>query len=701
MVWVALRSECRQLWSFLSFMNEIECGSNLAGETKVTNETPILDTWRPDNNEGSKEMRLSRYLQDTESLNSPTNQRQIFHVKVCMLWCSYGCLVACLFSLLCSFPILGDTSPMEDCSIVIGTCVLFPCSDSHNSTCQHLFCQCPAGTCAPDGYRCNAPSSMPPNAETVRELFWGVSLGTCVVSLVAFIFGGLFFVSYCSWPSPIITNLAVIGLNQSAEPGSLYMRWKKHILVWGALSTATVLVLSSLAVVVHGTHTAEWPTCMQWFKWFLPPSNFDVECQSHKLTTESLTFLFVGLAFILMSEISNNAIGLDGYMVSVENAMRSPPITSQLTTRWQGVQDSWRLAQIMFRLGGWNCVVLFWAEHDFWRAIVCVSVLVHQRILFNCLIVTFTPAWREMELVIYKKAQHEVLRAEEEVGLHQLPMKKINPTNVYMDFTKKFGVRVVLSFVGQWIVLSSYIAGMRDDVYEFLCDGATNWVFHNWMMWMVVLIIQFLMTSALGSNFMDTLFDWYLILEGVHLHAVEVLDTGDADSLQWMVDVRLAIKSLREQGKSLPDEADSRCGCLWRLCGARVRKVKAASQKAYIFQMLCRPNPKTRFLMDYMSNGFIYTFLIMIVPIALINNTDGMDFAKDCVAIAFITVSDDLLDSDARSTLLAPLLRTCAYSRAVWDPSCEEEHATPQVSPESRMNSFELRLAKVERSRQT
>lgn len=649
----------------------------------------LLNTWSSDLSEGGNEMNLDRYREDTQTLKKDHFQHQIFRAKVCMLWSSYGCLVACLLSLLCTFPLLGDTSPVKGCPNVVGTCMLFPCSDNHNATCDAIFCKCSVGTCAPDGFLCSQAFSM--LDEEDDYVYFGHSLTTYVVAAAAFFFGGLYFVSYSSWPSPIITNLAVIGLNRSSHPASLYNRWKRHILVWGTLSTATILVLSTLAVVVHGTPTTDWPISLQWFKNFFTTS-IVVQCQSLRFTTESATFLCVGLAFIFISEVPHEAIGLDGYMVSLENAMRSPPITSQSTVKWQGLQDSMRLAQVMARLGGWNCVVLFWMQQDFWRGIMCLAFLVNQRVVFNCLILPFSQSWQKMEEVIFEKAQQRTASVEE--GDEATRMKEINPTNVYMDFTKKFGVRVVLSFVGQWIVLGAYIAGMRDDVYEFLCKDV--WVFHNWVMWFVVLIIQFLMTSALGSNFLDTLFDWYVILEGTHLHALEVMDTGDADSVQWMVNVRIAVESRPDrQGVSSSDEADFRCGWLWRLFGARVRKVKATNEKAKLFQQLCRPNSKTRFVMDFLSNGFIYMLLIMIVPIALINNTDGMDFAKDCVAIAFITVTDDLLDSDARSTLLAPLLRACTYSGVDGNTHPTKAKHMPQLSVHARVTSVEMRLAEM------
>lgn len=637
-----------------------------------TYQKPLLHSWDSMVDDGSVSKHLSTYMKDTMRLQKPAFQRALFRLKVFVLWMSYMIICAVLWVNV-FFTIEGPTE-ITHCTNVVGTCLLFPCSENHDATCGNLTCLCPEGTCAPDGFQCTqavddfiVQRSDPHHTYTIL---------LCIALCIGF----LYTISYSSVPIPFFTNFAVAGVTPSEAPGSYHQRWYHHICVWGFVSICTIFSLGTLAAVVHGTDVDSWPPAVHWLRKYR--SGFVANCASHELTPLNLSFPAVGVIFIILSEIPKKSWGLDGFKVSLENALRSPPIASQLTAKLQSVQDSLRLAQIIFRLIGWNSVVLFWVQMDFWRAIASLTCLVCHQVIFNSLLCPFAETWVELEKITYKKglelSSKELSESKENpVTSEPLAFKDINPPNVFMDFTKKFGIRVVLSFAGQWIVLGAYLAGMRDDAYVFLCQGPAAWQFHNWAMWICVVIIQFLMTSALGSNFLDSLFDWYVILEGARMNVIEVRDTGDADSVQWMVDVNVAVheaerRSIRELGD---------------------HHVKASSERAEIFQLLCRPNPKTRFIMAFLSNGLMYTFLIMIVPIALINNSDGMDFAKDCVAIGFITTADDLLDSDKRATLRVPLLRCCVdfLARNISKPIEE----TP-LGRMARKETLEMRVTRLE-----
>lgn len=69
---------------------------------------------------------------------------------------------------------------------------------------------------------------------------------------------------------------------------------------------------------------------------------------------------------------------------------------------------------------------------------------------------------------------------------------------------------------------------------------------------------------------------------------------------------------------------------------------------------ICHPMFRVRCMMDFISNSVIYMVLLHMVPTALMDNADGMDFAKDCCAIAFITICDDLQEEE-RTEFLVPV----------------------------------------------
>eukprot|EP00450_Noctiluca_scintillans_P008891 CAMPEP_0194485710 /NCGR_PEP_ID=MMETSP0253-20130528/6610_1 /TAXON_ID=2966 /ORGANISM="Noctiluca scintillans" /LENGTH=700 /DNA_ID=CAMNT_0039325713 /DNA_START=39 /DNA_END=2141 /DNA_ORIENTATION=- len=684
------RSECRLLFRLFLFLNEIEVEEGDSEAEENTYQLPLLHTWGSMTDDDSVSKHLSTYMMDTNRLQKPGFQRALFRLKVFVLWMSYFIICAVLWVNV--FLTIEDPgAEITRCTNVVGSCLLFPCNENHNAICGNLTCLCPEGQCAPDGFQCT---------QAVGD-FVGQASGPyrtyAILLSVAVCIGFLYTISYSSVPIPFITNFAVAGVTPSDDPRSYHQRWYHHICVWGFVSICTIFSLGTVAALVHGSDVDNWPPSVHWLRKFR--SGFVANCASHELAPLNLSFPVVGVIFIMLSEIPKKTWGLDGFKVSLENALRSPPIASQLTAKLQSVQDSLRLAQIIFRLMGCNSVVLFWVQMDFWRAIASLTCLVCHQVIFNSLLCPFSETWVELEKITYKKglelsSKESSQSMENPVTSEPLAFKDIDPANVFMDFTKKFGIRVVLSFTGQWIVLGAYLAGMRDDAYVFLCDGPTAWQFHNWVMWICVMIIQFLMTSALGSNFLDTLFDWYVILEGARMNVIEIRDTGDADSVQWVVDVNVAVHE--SEHRSIRKHQDNyRVNQFYSLFGLRLRNVQASSERAEIFQLLCRPNPKTRFIMDFLSNGLMYTFLIMIVPIALINNTDGMDFAKDCVAIGFITTADDLFDSDARATLRVPLLRCCADFLAR-NVSNQVEETTPRP-PQALTETLEMRVTRLER----
>lgn len=58
-------------------------------------------------------------------------------------------------------------------------------------------------------------------------------------------------------------------------------------------------------------------------------------------------------------------------------------------------------------------------------------------------------------------------------------------------------------------------------------------------------------------------------------------------------------------------------------------------------QVINSPQVKSRFVLSFIVNSVIYNFIVQTAFLALIGNTDSMDYVKDCLAIAFITTIDD------------------------------------------------------------
>lgn len=61
-----------------------------------------------------------------------------------------------------------------------------------------------------------------------------------------------------------------------------------------------------------------------------------------------------------------------------------------------------------------------------------------------------------------------------------------------------------------------------------------------------------------------------------------------------------------------------------------------------------------RFLMSFLVNSMTWTYLMYTVPLTILGSDDGMDFVKDCLAIAFLVILDDLDDSASMKVEVEP-----------------------------------------------
>lgn len=160
----------------------------------------------------------------------------------------------------------------------------------------------------------------------------------------------------------------------------------------------------------------------------------------------------------------------------------------------------------------------------------------------------------------------------------------ISPQNVYLDLGQPFARRVCVVFAGQMVLLFIFTSTLGDVIFGTLCQG--TW---QWRSCLASLLIQCLITNQMGSHFLAELFDWMLLFESV----------GDTS-------------------KSLEDE-------------------KVENPDAY-----ANPFLVIRFCMSFMANCAGYSFLLLTLPLALMNSHTGFDFVKDCMAVSFIVQLDDL-----------------------------------------------------------
>lgn len=278
-----------------------------------------------------------------------------------------------------------------------------------------------------------------------------------------------------------------------------------------------------------------------------------------------------------------------------------------------GINDALQLCQSVCRVFAYNLLVLFWTQRDFWTALWTMCLMVLYRSIFSTLQLPYSEYWKAKERIINR-------RAHETEGLLEDPVDvgfaRVNPNNIYINLTQKFSLRCFFTFVGQVCVFCIYVIGIYRDTRVFMCDGVQRWELHNWAMFVVCLIVQFLMLTMLGAHFFENGYYWFLILTA----EPGTIKIG-TPPVEWQVQVEMA----RSQGGVTPD-----------------------------LDYICHPMFRVRCMMDFISNSVIYMVLLHMVPTALMDNADGMDFAKDCCAIAFITICDDLQEEE-RTEFLVPV----------------------------------------------
>lgn len=400
--------------------------------------------------------------------------------------------------------------------------------------------------------------------------------------------------------------------------------WRMSVNAWEWICSLTIIILGSLACInAQRMYYTNCPTASNEFL----------------ATPEAWEHVLIGITCYLVSHIGF------GRSLTLDSFWRS---TGWARSRWHDVLT---LLILVTRMIGYNLLVFFWVQKHFYIAMCLVFALCLTRVIYNSLEKPFGEVWEETYRIIYDEATEQAKDVPKELesrtdsfGNHATrsfavsgPTDErlstvVKPRNVYMDLTQKFGIKVVTIFCGQWMVLVAFVFGMKTNIFEFMCHH-TKWSLNNWNMFFCVLVVQFLMCTAMGSSFMDTLFDWYLVLDAAKEQNMEIAHTGE-ENKDWKAAVNISwVKCQKRSGK------------------LKLKQPTNHSDRQHLFNVMIRPYAKLRFLMDFMANGVVYMFLILAVPVALFNDSDSMDWAKDCVAIGFITVCDDLQDEDGRSML--------------------------------------------------
>lgn len=543
-------------------------------------------------------------------------------VKASLLWTSFGVLLLSLCSRL-AYKIVYLAPPPQGghvCHTEVDSCEFLPCPPEHNgSHCVNGVCYCDEGTCALDFFTCVAvDDSMSFTNSTEEHTLVVGSLSTNWQTYTLLSVVGLLLV-ICGVCGRTASGWDTFTSSLLEEDKAASPTWRRHQLVFYFVVNLTILSLGSYVVaypaepqVACSTPVAD--RCLS--EGFIA---LRFECfqwgADHKVGWLADARLYVALVLFAVSSASvelnpckwKRPVVLSGFHTPLELSWSLP------STGMFGVADTLQLAQFVVRLLAYDILLLFWAERDFWTAVYVLFLMVLYRSLFSLLTMPTSEHWKIKKRVICRRAYEKERNPNWGFTL-------VRPTNVYINLPQKFGLRCLLTFVGQVLVFCIYVRGINENSYAFFCNGIGAWQLHNFLMFLTCLIVQFLMMTMLGAHFFENLYSWYLILRARN-GSIE----PSRDHLEWEV---LAEMAWERSDKEAVSDLDH----------------------------ISHPMFKVRFTMDFIANSLIYMMLLHMVPLALMYSSDGMEFAKDCCAIAFITICDDI-KADARSDFWVPVPR--------------------------------------------
>jgi hypothetical protein len=249
-----------------------------------------------------------------------------------------------------------------------------------------------------------------------------------------------------------------------------------------------------------------------------------------------------------------------------------------------GESDICNILQLVMRTAGLDILILSSAEHNIYGSLFAIlGGAVVYSLAVIMMRITSSNFLLSLNLRLAKAQVKDAI------------FVKVSPNNIYMGLGQSFSSKLVPIFAGQCLLLVTYSFSIHDDLYTTLCTG--KW---SWFMIFASIIVQFLMMTQLGKSFVLELEDW----------AILFLRKG------W-------VKRDIEEEECPDTNADA--------------PDITGSGDAYV---------RLRCLMSFAVNSVLWTFVLCTVPLVLIGSDDGMDFVKDCLAMAYITMLDDVDDDD-------------------------------------------------------
>jgi len=138
---------------------------------------------------------------------------------------------------------------------------------------------------------------------------------------------------------------------------------------------------------------------------------------------------------------------------------------------------------------------------------------------------------------------------------------------------------------------------------------------------MPIFVGQLLLSATYASSIHDDLY--------------QVLCTGEWSWYKLFAGVVVQFLLITQLGKSFVLELED-----WVFLSRRTESVVSDSHEDHYVGVRC--------LMSFIVNHIVWNFLICTVPLNMVGTTDGMDFVKDCLAIGYITMLDDVSEDDTK-----------------------------------------------------
>eukprot|EP00927_Polykrikos_kofoidii_P052878 TRINITY_DN4689_c0_g2_i1.p1 TRINITY_DN4689_c0_g2~~TRINITY_DN4689_c0_g2_i1.p1 ORF type:complete len:637 (+),score=117.17 TRINITY_DN4689_c0_g2_i1:22-1911(+) len=297
------------------------------------------------------------------------------------------------------------------------------------------------------------------------------------------------------------------------------------------------------------------------------------------------------------------------------------------------------LIQLSFRFIGMDLLVISLASRAAYPTFTALLFVLGWLNVLDVTSMASTNAWRKMwKLAVDKSKKGEGVR--------------FSPNNCYMDLTQPFALKVLVIFAGQVVLFGVYFVVLKSEGYQLLCDwpGEGSTLAGRLLLFLCCIVIQFLTATQSGSSFRD-------------------------NSLNWVVMLSV---------KEWPGAYHVPAGAL---------QVDKEDVQAYV---------TIRMFFGFLVNVVFGDFILYTLPLVLMSNDSGLDFVKDCLALAFIMTLDDNVDANADTEICAKIHEDRYDTFLDPDPPKEgekKEHTSDVVKePASlaRVERLEMRMQQLE-----